>query len=385
MFKKILLLLVVIGIGFSFKTNNKDSNPKIIVDYKIGINYVTHLYTLADLGFGDKEYVEKYSFSVPEEDISLLKKNSKFLEFGCGASGNFTSFLFFTPAFADLKSKSEYEQYFQDIDSAINNKIYGPIDKYIPVEKKEDAQGMFLLNDDQWKNVLAVNPIFNEIAKVYLNNIDTYLNEVYPQIKPELKDKAKRLNRLIKNNSIINDWQKATNYKWDYGNYTFLLFKAGKYGPSFNDLSKNFNTFYYKINDAHAVNMLSHEFGVFLMRDSVGPVAREMGKLYPAYKNEITLGRVNWMAAEMLSTYFNCKINDRKMQDYFTFYHSDPIAFFEIYDKLYKSGVTNPKEMYRKAIKEYMKSETGYWNNGVEERYKQLRKEKNKSKTTHNK
>ncbi len=385
MIKKMLLLLVVIGIGFSFKTNHKDSNPQIIVDYKAGINYVTHVYTLAGISFEDEEYVEKYSFSVSEEDISLLKKNSKFLEFGQGAVGNFTSFLFFTPAFADLKSKSEYEQYFQDIDSAIKNKVYKPIDKYIPVNQKENVRGMFLLNDDQWKNVLSVNPIFNEIAQVYLNNIDTYLNEVYPQIKPELKERAKHLNSLIKNNNIINDWQNTTNYKWNYGNYTYLLFKAGKYGPSFNNLSENVNTFYYKLNDAYTVDMLSHEFGIFLMYDSIMPVVyKEMGKLYPRYENEITLGRVNWMAFEMLSIYFNCKINDKKTEDYFTFYHSDPIAFFEIYEKLYNSGISNPKEMYRKGIKEYMKPENGYWNNGTEERYEQLRRE-NRLKTVSNK
>lgn len=376
MTKKIIVLFVVISC-LGLKASNKDSKPLINVSYSIGINYVTHLYTLAGIGFSDKEYCTLYDTTVPDKDIITLKRYSDYLKFGNGASAPLSEFLFFLPAYANLDSKIAFEQYSQDVNSSITNKDYNPIDKYVPNNKKNQMKQWFLLSDDEeWKNVLSVCPVFNELSRVYIDNIENYISSVYPKIMPDLEARSKHLNHLIQDNNVICDWESVTGYEWHNGEKTYLLFRAGIHGPSFNNLSENINTLYYNLDDAYTVDMLSHEFGIFLLSDSVMPLVNKMAALYPSYENETTVGRVDWMAFEMLAIYYNCKINKRKTEDYYSFSNSDPIAFMEIFEQLGNMNITDPKDLYQKAIAEYMKSDNGYWNNGVLDRYKQLKSEK---------
>ncbi len=374
MIKNLLSLIIIAAVTLSCKTEKEPTEPKIIIDYNVGINYVTHLYTLAGIGFNDDEYCELFASTVMKCDLNILRENAKDMQFGRGENGRFTSLLFFIPAYANLKSKSDYKQYFQNIDLAITNRNIAPLNRYIPNNQRDMYSKKFTMDDNEWNKAMIAHKRFKKIAQVYIDNIDSYLEDVYPVIETKLQDRAERLTRLMGTNTIMADWQHATKLKWSYGNYTYLLFRAGKNGPSFNNLSENINSLYYNMNDSYTIDMFSHEFGIFLMFDSIIPKAyKEMGKKYPAYDNGITLGRVNWMAFEMLAVYYNCKIQGKKTTDYYNYSHSDPIAFFEIYEQLYKSGITVPKDMYIKAVEEYMKPEGGYWNNGVEERYSQLK------------
>jgi hypothetical protein len=375
MIKNLLSLIAIVAITLSCKTEKKIEEPRIIIDYSIGINYVTHLYTLAGIGFHDKEYCEQFANTVKKHDLDILRKNAEHMKFGQGVNGQFTSLLFFIPAYANLKTKSEYKQYFMNIELAVKNRNLAPLYRYIPMNQKKMYKQRFTMTDKDWRKEMAALRQFEEIAHVYIDNIDGYLENVYPKIESELEDRSEHLTKLMNTNTVMADWQHATKLRWNYGNYKYLLFRAGKDGPSFNNLSENMNSLYYNMDDTYTIDMFSHEFGIFLMFDSIIPKAyKEMGKKYPTYNNDITLGRVNRMAFEMLAVYYNCKIQRKKTTDYYNFTHSDPVAFFEIYENLYKSGITVPKDMYVKAVDEYMKPKNGYWNNGVKERYKQLTK-----------
>lgn len=358
-----VLLTLILYISSDAKAQTKQ---EIGVDYKIGINYVTHLYTLGEIGYSDSEYKTQYSTYITEEDKNVLQKYKELLLFGQGAVGRLTPYFFFIPAFSDLKTYEDFKTYFDDIANALSIKSTKPIEPYIPNENKKYLD-ISLIND-----LLSLQVEFNEISQVYLNNVEVYLNEVYPEIVNDLENQKYRLNNLINNNDIINKWQNVTNYSWEKGDYIYLLFKAGKKGPSFNNLSENINSCYFKIDENYIVDMFSHEFGIFLMYDSIMPLTEQIRDKYPDYKNEYTVGRPYWMAFEMLSVFFNAKINNRKTKDYYSFKEADPMAFMEIYSQLYNSGVTNPKDLYCKGIEEYMKPE-GYWKNGVKERYEKLK------------
>lgn len=342
------------------------TEPNIGIDYKIGINYVTHLYTLGNIGYKDVEYESKFGMLLSEKDKTILQEHKDLLKFGQGRVGKLTRCFFFIPAYLDLKTKEEYELYFSYIEDAIKNKKIGPVMDYFPNEKEE------LFSDEAITAIASVEQEFKEISQVYLRNINVYVKDIYPQIVNELENQKKYLNNSIIDKNILVKWQKVTNYTWNKGDYIFLLFRAGKNGPSFNNLSENINSCYYNIDEKYIVDMFSHEFGIFLMFDSIMPLTEKYKIKYPEYKNEYTIGRVDWMAFEMLSVFFNMKINDKKTMDYYTFKHSDPVAFMEIYSKLYEKGITNPKDLYCKGIEEYMK-QGGYWNNGVKERYENIK------------
>jgi hypothetical protein len=93
--------------------------------------------------------------------------------------------------------------------------------------------------------------------------------------------------------------------------------------------------------------MFSHEFGIFLMQDAINPVYEEM--------RDLTY--VPWSAFESLSCWYNCKIAGKETEDFRNFGHADVEAFCRIYDRLSKEGITDPAELYRKGIIEYLKED----------------------------
>lgn len=360
-------LLILTFFFLLFNIIYSQDNASIGTDFEFGINYVTHIYTLGNIGFNDPEYTEKYGHYISEEDKKILQKHNDLLAFGNGKTGALTTYFFFMPAYSDLKTYEDWKNYFEHLQEAINNKSFDPIIDYIPVERRPNLTESYL------DELAAVEEEFKKLNGVFLRNFKPYLEEVYPEIVPELKERKSYLNHLIRNENIINEWQDKTGYTWNKGDYTYLLFRAGKNGPSFNNLSENTNSLYYNIGEKYIIDMFSHEFGIFLMYDSVMPLAQKYKEIYPDYNNEFTIGRPYWMAYEMLSVFFNIKIHNKKTMDYYTFTHADPIAFMEIYSDLYEQGITNPKAMYEKGINEYMKP-GGYWETGVQERYESMRK-----------
>ena len=55
---------------------------KIVAEIRPEINYVTHLYTLAGLGFSDEEYSARYGGSLPRQAVDTLQKYRDLLTFG---------------------------------------------------------------------------------------------------------------------------------------------------------------------------------------------------------------------------------------------------------------------------------------------------------------
>lgn len=365
---KSILAFVIVGLVFLPGHSKKEEvSGKVTIDYNVGINYVTHLYTLANIGFADEEYCNKYSHTVPLEDIKTLQKYQEYLRFENGKSGLLTSNFFFIPAYANLKNKSDYQQYSHDFAMAMKNKSCATVMKYLPDNQKESFCQLFSASDEEWQNILAVNKVFEEIMAIYVNNIDTYLKDVFPFVEKDLISRSEYLNNAVSKKNIVADWEEVTGYDWPLANKTYLLFRAGRMGPSFNNLSANVNTLYYQLDDDYTLDMFGHEFGIFLMFDSIMPIFHDFGNVYPQYESQTNVGRVNWMAFEMLATFFNCKISGHKTLDYYNFGNSDPIAFMAIYEKLYRNGITNPKDLYEQGVNEYMKP-NGMWHTGVAER-----------------
>ena len=60
---------------------------KILMEIRPEVNYVTHLYTLAGLGFADSAYAAKYGNTLPQAAIDTLQKYKDYLTFGQGEGG----------------------------------------------------------------------------------------------------------------------------------------------------------------------------------------------------------------------------------------------------------------------------------------------------------
>ena len=66
------------------------------------VNYVTHLYTLAELGFSDSTYAAKYGGTLPQAAIDTLQKYKNYLTFGQGEGGMLAGPFFFGVSAEDI-------------------------------------------------------------------------------------------------------------------------------------------------------------------------------------------------------------------------------------------------------------------------------------------
>ena len=155
--------------------------------------------------------------------------------------------------------------------------------------------------------------------------------------------------------SFVKDWERVTGYTWRRGDYHWLLYRAGQKGPSYNNLNDSTNTVWYNQDIDYQLAMFSHEFGIFLMQDSIDPIVEEFKEYTRKLDSDRDLTYVPWSAFESLACWYNCKIAGRKTADYHAFGEADVKTFCQIFDSLSKDGISDPAELYRKGVKEYLK------------------------------
>ena len=306
--------------------NKQAGEVKILFEIRPEVNYVTHLYTLAGLGFSDEEYTAKYGNTLPKEAVDTLQKYKDDLTFGQGEGGMLSGTFFFMVS----------AETFANADS-----LQKVMDKYQKMAKSYNSP-------DEIMNIA------NAIAKVYVDNYDRYLKDVYPQAKMDMEERQNQLSQHIEGHSFVKDWERVTGYTWNRGDYHWLLYRAGAKGPSYNNLNENTNTVYYNQSMDYQLAMLSHEFGIFLMQDSIDPIVEEMKEYIRTLKSTKDLTYVPWSGFESLACWYNCKIAGQETEDYRNFGNADVKTFCQIYDRLSAKGIIDPAELYRKGIMEYL-------------------------------
>lgn len=321
------LLCVALVSCVQIKTKGSDIN--ITAEIRPEVNYVTHLYTLAGLGFSDDEYIAKYGNTLPQEPLDTLRKYKDLLVFGQGEGGYLAGPFFFGVSKENIANADSM--------------------KVMMAVLMEEGRKM----NASEEMMLAVK----SIADVFVSQYDNYLQKVYPLVKADMEERMAMLNEKLSGNSFVADWERVTGYSWNKGDYHWLLYRAGENGPSYNNLDENTNTVYYNQSLDYQLAMFSHEFGIFLMMDSINPVMEEMKEYTRSLKTDRDMTFVPWSAFESLSCWYNCKIAGQKTVDYQNFGEADVEKFCIIYDGLEKIGIKEPAELYRKAILEYISSE----------------------------
>ena len=300
---------------------------KLLIEIRPEVNYVTHLYTLAELGFSDSTYAAKYGNTLPKAAIDTLQKYKKYLTFGQGEGGMLAGPFFF-----------------------------GVSAENIPNVDSMQVMMNVVLNEGKKTNAPAdVMAAVRAIADVYLAHYDAYLKNVYPQVKADMEERRQMLSQRMQKLSFVKDWERVTGYTWRRGDYHWLLYRAGQKGPSYNNLNDSTNTVWYNQDIDYQLAMFSHEFGIFLMQDSIDPIVEEFKEYTRKLDSDRDLTYVPWSAFESLACWYNCKIAGRKTADYHAFGEADVKTFCQIFDSLSKDGISDPAELYRKGVKEYLK------------------------------
>ena len=321
LFQKCYTLTELIQEKIRFSTED----IQILIEIHPEVNYVTHLYTLAELGFSDPAYAAKYGNSLPKAAIDTLQKFKEYLTFGQGENAPY-SWFFFKVAQETFSNADELKTI---------------IDGY-----REEAISMGVPANEM--------VIPTTIANVYVENYDNYLKNVYPQVKAEMEERQQLLSQKMQEQTFVRDWERVTGYTWRRGDYHWLLYCAGQKGPSYNNLNDSTNTVWYNQNIDYQLAMFSHEFGIFLMQDSIDPIEDEMKEYIKKLDSKRDLTYVPWSAFESLACWYNCKIAGRETADYFGFREAGVQTFCRIFDQLSKDGISDPAELYRQGVMEYL-------------------------------
>ena len=64
--KQIISILICAWFATTINAQSLSKEAKILFEIRPEVNYVTHLYTLAGLGFSDEEYTAKYGSTLPK-------------------------------------------------------------------------------------------------------------------------------------------------------------------------------------------------------------------------------------------------------------------------------------------------------------------------------
>ena len=322
LFQKCYTLTELIQEKIRFSTED----IQILIEIHPEVNYVTHLYTLAELGFSDPAYAAKYGNSLPKAAIDTLQKYKEYLTFGQGENAPYSWFFF-----------------------------------KVAQETFSNADELKTIMDDYREEAIRMGAPANEmaipttIANVYVENYDNYLKNVYPQVKAEMEERQQLLSQKMQGQSFVRDWERVTGYAWHRGDYHWLLYRAGQKGPSYNNLNDSTNTVWYNQNIDYQLAMFSHEFGIFLMQDSIDPIEDEMKEYIKKLDSKRDLTYVPWSAFESLACWYNCKIAGRETADYLGFSEAGVQTFCRIFDQLSKDGISDPAELYRQGVMEYLK------------------------------
>ena len=67
-------VMVVATVIIACSPKQQADEIKILMEIRPEVNYVTHLYTLAELGFSDSVYAAKYGHTLPQAAIDTLQK-----------------------------------------------------------------------------------------------------------------------------------------------------------------------------------------------------------------------------------------------------------------------------------------------------------------------
>ena len=180
----LLLLAFLISGAIPLQAQTARSEVKILIEIRPEVNYVTHLYALAELGFSDSTYAAKYGNTLPKAAIDTLQKYKKYLTFGQGEGGMLAGPFFFGVSAENIPNVDSM-QVMMNVVLNEGKKTNAPVD------------------------VLAA---VRAIANVYVAHYDAYLKNIYPQVKADMEERRQMLSQRMQKLSFVKDWERVTGY-----------------------------------------------------------------------------------------------------------------------------------------------------------------------------
>lgn len=270
--KNYICFFLILLASVNSSSASSDNNYDFVFKTNFVSNYIMHVYCVAGIGeFKDnEEYSHLYKNTIDSLDLIEIKKYESTLAFADGKTGPFTNFCFFLPAYLELKDEHEFEKYYSLLNNALKENNFREFFSTFAVNMDDpflsNGLSMFLNMPDSIheKFIKPMNPDFEKISRIFVNNISAYKNQVWEIAKKELDQKSEHLTKLFAGKQLIQKWEKFTGLSFSKDYHIFLLY-ANKRGPSANSLSLDKNSFYYNFTDEYFLDFISHEVGTHLI------------------------------------------------------------------------------------------------------------------------
>ncbi len=242
---------------------------------------------------------------------------------------------------ASMDDAEEMMSYFKAMHDLFskNNLTYN-FNKYHEVYNKVSPK--FGINQD----ILAFEQFYlsyykfkNEITKifeVYLSNFETYLNVFWKESFLAISDVCDDLNTIFITHNYQLLWEEKLNVKFKYENFYVILCNSIENGPQAIDISYDKDVFFLSNNPVNAVRFISHEFGIYLLKDILSDTLAFKDMSY--YKQ-----------VESLAEFFNrmicgeskhCEWHDKYIAGYADVYEKNPNITIK---DLFLSSIENEK------------------------------------------
>lgn len=106
-----------------------------------------------------------------------------------------------------------------------------------------------------------------EICRILLNNYNIYSEKVWDTSEKEINKAVYELNRILSETDHARKWEKELGCKYKYDNFFAVICNSIENGPQAIDISYNKDVFCLPKDYIAAVNLISHEFGIYLLKD----------------------------------------------------------------------------------------------------------------------
>lgn len=301
----------------------------------ITANYIFHMLSVGKCGY-DNEYGKYLRNYHDEKDILILEELKDYITV---SGGDYFGQLYWVcvcvPASID-KAEDMIEYFIAVIDLFINERLHENYKEYSLLYGRVFSKFGLDNNIQTFEEFYIKNLKFKEeiiqIFKVYLSNYKIYKNSFWKEFSITISSACEEINKIFRNNNYEKMWEEKLNIKHKYENFNVVLCNSIENGPQAIDISNGKDVFFISDNSLDIVNFISHEFGIYLLKEILSET--------PAFKNFSY-----YKETESLAEFFNQKICGESI-----FYESYD-NYIEKYKKLYdENPKISAKELFLEII-----------------------------------
>lgn len=233
-------------------------------------NYIYHMMAVANCGY-DNEYGKKYSPYHSSSDLQTLKKHEFYITVSggehCGelyglcvsipsSFDDDTQMCLYFDAMLDMLKSDSLEQNFEKYKS-----IYETAFSSFGITIDIDSQREF------YQSIVSVKQELTDILKILQSNYSVYCEKIWDLVKDELTESVDKLNSYLSQTDLLSEWERVLDYQYPHDYFYAVICNSTDNGPQCIDISYNKDVFGMPDDYPSAVQLISHEFGIYLLKD----------------------------------------------------------------------------------------------------------------------